>query len=67
MRADPLTAAVHRALGFAAARVGDLNLARSSWEHYLRLVDGSPDARPIESALDALDRFTAILDAHVAD
>lgn len=66
-RADPLSAAVHRALGFAAARAGDLNLARSSWEQYLRLVDGSPDARPIESALDALDRFTAIVDAHAAD
>jgi hypothetical protein len=67
VRADPLAVAVHRALGFAAARAGDLELARSSWEQYLRLVDGSPDARPIESALDALERFIAILDAHVAD
>jgi len=66
-RADPLAPEVHRALGFAAARCGDFSLARSSWQQFLRIVSRSSDAEPIESALDALERLTMILDADVAD
>jgi tetratricopeptide (TPR) repeat protein len=46
-RLDPLSAAAHYHLGFAAARVGDLRRAESAWNTCLRLADGEPRRREI--------------------
>ena len=61
---DPLTPRVHLEIGFAAARVGDLGAARSSWEHVLRLAaDDAADAKARE-ALGALNDLQRLLDQH---
>ncbi|MDE3054884.1 MAG: DUF4388 domain-containing protein, partial [Gemmatimonadota bacterium] len=50
VRADPLTAAVHLDLGFAAVRVGEFAAARASWEHFLRLAPTGADAARAKSS-----------------
>jgi hypothetical protein len=58
---DPLSAAVHYHLGFAAAHTGDLRRARDAWTTYLRLEDGDATRRArAERARDAAD---VLLDA----
>jgi hypothetical protein len=64
VHADPLTPRVHLDLGFAAVRVGEFDTARASWEHFLRLAPGGPDATRVRSALDGLERLTQLLEAH---
>jgi hypothetical protein len=64
---DPLTARVHLDFGCAAARIGDLETARASWEHVLRLApEGAVGARARE-ALDAVNSLDRVLEAHVDD
>ncbi len=63
VHADPLTALVHRDLGFAAARVGEFATARASWEHFLRLSPGGLDAARVKSSLDALVRLMTLMEA----
>jgi hypothetical protein len=63
---DPLTPRIHLEIGFAAARVGDLGAAASSWEHVIRLAaDESCEAKARE-ALAALTELQRIL-ARAAD
>jgi tetratricopeptide (TPR) repeat protein len=64
VQADPLTADVHRELGFAAIRVGDFANARASLEHFLRLAPSAPEVGRVREALDALARMEHVLEAH---
>ncbi|HEX8905468.1 MAG TPA: DUF4388 domain-containing protein [Longimicrobiaceae bacterium] len=56
---DPLSAATHYELGFAAAHTGDMHRARDAWATYLRLEDG--DAARREKALSAMAAADALL------
>lgn len=64
VHADPLTAAVHLDLGFAAVRVGEFATARASWEHFLRLSPAGADAARAKSSLEALTRLMHLMEAH---
>jgi hypothetical protein len=64
---DPLTPGVHLDFGFAAARTGDLESARASWEHVLRLTQDVAVGTRARDALDALDQLTRVLEAHADD
>jgi len=61
---DPLTPRVHLDIGFAAARVGDLGSARSSWEHVVRLAADEEADRKAREALTALTELQRVLDQH---
>jgi len=69
VQADPLTAAGHLELGFAAAHAGDFGTARASWEHFLRLAAENTGATReiarVRAAMEALTRLMHVLDAHV--
>lgn len=58
---DPLSAEANYALGFAAARVGDLERAERAWDAYLRLAGRTPRAALVERALPALRTLEQIL------
>lgn len=58
---DPLSAEANYALGFAAARVGDLERAEHAWDAYLRLAGRTPRAALVERALPALRTLEQIL------
>jgi hypothetical protein len=62
-RADPLTAEIHRDLGFAAARVGDFATALTSWEQYLRAANGDPGVERVRTALEAAKRLLSTMDS----
>jgi hypothetical protein len=62
VRADPLTADVHRDLGFAAARVGDFVTALASWEQYLRTANGDPGVERVRTAIEAAKRLISTMD-----
>jgi hypothetical protein len=62
---DPESHGILRALGYAAARTGDLSLARTSWARYLEMMNGEPEAQPVRDALAALTLLTSTLDADV--
>jgi tetratricopeptide (TPR) repeat protein len=62
LQEDPTMPAVHYTLAFAAARVGDLSAARTSWEHYLRLAPDSAQATRVRGALAALETLEHLLD-----
>jgi hypothetical protein len=66
LQEDPLVAAVHFDLGFAAARMGDLATARASWEHFLRLASEGRETARAREALVALSQLEHLLedDAH---
>ncbi|HKP16451.1 MAG TPA: tetratricopeptide repeat protein, partial [Gemmatimonadaceae bacterium] len=64
VQSDPLTAAVHLDLGFAAVRVADFASAHASWEHYLRLAPTAGDAGRARAALETLTRLMHLLEAH---
>ena len=64
---DPLTPRVHLELGCAAARAGDLALARSSWDHVLRLAAEGSVGQWARDGLDALNHFERVLAAQLAD
>jgi hypothetical protein len=64
VQSDPLTPAVHLDLGFAAVRVGDFASAHASWEHYLRLAPGAPDAARARAALETSTRLMHLCEAH---
>ncbi|HEU4565293.1 MAG TPA: DUF4388 domain-containing protein [Gemmatimonadaceae bacterium] len=51
--ADPLNPAVHRALGWAAARQGDHAGAVAAWERYLRAAPDGPELAPVRAAIMA--------------
>jgi hypothetical protein len=60
---DPLAAATHYHLGFAAAHTGDFHRAREAWATYLRLEDGDAARRQTAAdAMDAADRLLAAMD-----
>jgi tetratricopeptide (TPR) repeat protein len=60
---DPLVGAVHYQLGFAAAHTGDFRRAREAWDTFLRLDDGSGDARRDRArrGRDAADLLLAVM------
>jgi Flp pilus assembly protein TadD len=62
---DPESHGILRALGYAAARTGDLALARTAWARYLEMMNGQPDTQPVRDALAALTMLTASLEADV--
>ena len=64
VQGDPLTAAVHLDLGFAALRIGDFTSAHASWEHYLRLAPSAPDAGRARAALETVTRLMHLAEAH---
>jgi regulator of sirC expression with transglutaminase-like and TPR domain len=64
VQSDPLTPAVHLDLGFAAVRVGAYATAHASWEHYLRLAPGAPDAARARAALETSTRLMHLCEAH---
>lgn len=54
VRRDPLLAAAHFHLGFAATRAGDLSRAAAAWGTYLRLPETPPRERALaQTALEA--------------
>ena len=60
---DPLAAATHYHLGFAAARTGELHRAHEAWSTYLRLEDGDRARREnAERARAAAEALLAALD-----
>ena len=61
-QADPLDLSVHLALGFAAARSGDLGTAVASWTHFLNARPDAPEAARVQAALDAASRLHFVLD-----
>jgi hypothetical protein len=61
-QADPFDPKVHVALGFAAARTGDLAGAVASWSTYLTAFPGSADESRIRAALDAAIRLHALVE-----
>ena len=67
VQVDPLTARVHLDFGCAAARIGDLETARASWEHVLRLTPEDAVGARARNALDALIHLDRVLEAHVDD
>jgi tetratricopeptide (TPR) repeat protein len=67
VQADPITAAVHLDLGFAATRVGDFANARASWEHFLRLAPSAVEGKRVRTALETLTRLVHLLEAHSDD
>lgn len=62
MQEDPLTPGIHLDFAFAAARTGDLESARASWSHFLRVAPEGTGTVRARDALAALDRFTRLLE-----
>lgn len=62
---DARNADVQRALGFAAARAGQLAEAITSWRLYLHAAADSPQRDVVSDALGAASRLHTILEAHV--
>jgi hypothetical protein len=65
VRQDPDAPELHRALGYAAARIGDLRLARASWNQYLDLSNGATGTASVRNALAALETFFSIVDTEI--
>jgi Flp pilus assembly protein TadD len=61
-QADPFDAGVHIALGFAAARMGDLAGAVATWSKFLTAFPGAPEENRIRAALDAAIRLHALIE-----
>ncbi|CAN5775088.1 hypothetical protein BH23GEM3_BH23GEM3_04780 [soil metagenome] len=63
VRLDPLAAASHFQLGFAAARTGDLRRAEYAWTTYLRLPEArGPGGQTARRALEAAATLRTILE-----
>jgi hypothetical protein len=63
LRADGRTPEIHRALGFAAARVGDLAAALTSWDQYLDAAEPGSMTDRVRAARDAARQLLSILEA----
>jgi hypothetical protein len=63
LRTDPRHPEIHRELGFAAARAGDLSTALTSWDQYLKLADGGRATERVIAAASAAKQLLAALDA----
>ena len=61
---DADNADVQRALGFAAARAGNLPEAIASWRSYLHRAGNTPRRDDVRDALDAATRLQSALEAH---
>ena len=64
VHADPLTAEMHLELGFAAVRTGELEVARASFEHYLRLAPDGPGVARARGGIETVTRLMNLLEAH---
>jgi uncharacterized protein DUF4388/tetratricopeptide repeat protein len=64
VHADPLTPEMHLELGFAAVRTGELEVARGSFEHYLRLAPGGPGVQRARAGIETVTRLMHLLEAH---
>src|SRR5918999_3020342 len=62
LRADARAPEIHRELGFAAARVGDLATALTSWEQYLAAANGDPGAERVRMAVEAAKQLLSTLE-----
>jgi hypothetical protein len=63
LRADGRSPDLHREFGFAAARVGDLAAALTSWEQYLKIADAGRATERVAAAASAAKQLLASLDA----
>lgn len=61
LHADALDPRVHQVAGWCAAWRGDYQEAVTSWDRYLRLAPGAPDADAVRSAALAADTLRAAL------
>jgi Tfp pilus assembly protein PilF len=64
VHADPLTPEMHLELGFAAIRTGELEVARGSFEHYMRLAPGGPGVPRARAGIETVTRLMHLLEAH---
>jgi predicted Zn-dependent protease len=62
VQADPFDPAVHLALGFAAARSGELKAAIVSWSQFLTARPTGTDSDRVRAALDAATRLNGVLE-----
>jgi tetratricopeptide (TPR) repeat protein len=62
--ADPLNPAVHRELGYTAARRGDHAGAAAAWERFLRAMPAAAEAARVRAALEAATRLRDLLAEH---
>jgi tetratricopeptide (TPR) repeat protein len=62
VQADPFDPSVHLALGFAAARSGDLSAAVQSWTQFLSVRPAGAEAETVRTALDAATRLRGVLE-----
>ena len=65
VHADPLTPEMHLELGFAAVRTGELEVARASFEHYLRLAPAGQGVPRARAGIEAVTRLMHLLEAHI--
>jgi Domain of unknown function (DUF4388)/Tetratricopeptide repeat len=64
VHADPLTPEMHLELGFAAIRTGELEVARGSFEHYMRLAPGGAGVPRARAGIETVTRLMHLLEAH---
>jgi hypothetical protein len=62
--ADPLNAEAHYELGYAAARKGDLTMAVSSWDQFLKLKPAARSADRVRAAMESAMRLHNLIEAH---
>jgi hypothetical protein len=60
---SPTTADLHLEIGYLAVRTGDLVGAREAWERFLKLAPAAPEAVQARSALAAVSRLIAAVEA----
>jgi hypothetical protein len=65
MQADALNAAVHLEMGHCAAWRGDYETAAESWERYLRLAPGAPEAPKVRVAAESAATLRCVLQEHM--
>jgi tetratricopeptide (TPR) repeat protein len=59
---DPLSSNAHYQLGFAAARIGDLDRAVKAWETFVRLSPNGEDRQVVSNALGAARTLSQVLE-----
>ena len=62
--ADPLNAEAHYELGYASARKGDLMMAVSSWDQFLKLKPAARSADRVRAAMESAMRLHNLIEAH---
>jgi tetratricopeptide (TPR) repeat protein len=63
LEADPLDAEIHREIGYAAARKGELDEAVANWESFLRMAPQSPEAPKVRAAIESAQKLREMLES----